>query len=389
MAGRTGRRRGQLIKCSVGLLLFVVLLWTTACTQGSGGSDPQSDTPVIAIRTDDRDVWPADPADVVVVASDTAIATLVDGGLVALDEMADADAAHTDIAGDVLAVNATGELLTVDLISGEVAHAFCAECSGIAVVGDRVVTIDKSFVMFVYRDDLSLEAVVPLPFEDEPENGEYGDWQTPTVVGALGDDVVVGYLTPEGGGRTGPSIVSLYSLRGRAGESWIVDGIVGPGRVDPTSRRIVIGVGGSGGACYSSSDPVVLEPGESEPLPLGEPPDASGEGALFWARDLWWNGDEVVAVGDESENGASGCALDAFMRRFDDQGEVGSDRVGDLTQYQFVGNCDRAVMTTESSGEPAIYLVDDAGKRLVEDFTTVLWAEQSNETCAVFPGIDP
>jgi hypothetical protein len=69
----------------------------------------------------------------------------------------------------------------------------------------------------------------------------------------------VGYLSRNGGVRRGPSIIAQYSTSDSLVRSISVDGIIGESSVSPDGRYLALGVGGSGGACVTVSDPVVVD----------------------------------------------------------------------------------------------------------------------------------
>ena len=185
----------------------------------------------------------------------------------------------------------------------------CADCSGLAVTPDLVVTTRKNYTpgngfdLLLLRHDLTPSRVVQAERLEERSTTDYPGENTasPVTLAADASAVTVGYLARDGGVRRGPSIVARYGLDGKLLASTSVDGVLGRSAVSPDGRHVAVGVGGSAGACITLSSPVVVDtdslrvrtftpalPGKAR---------SSGDDSWFFLTDLVWRGGALSATG--------------------------------------------------------------------------------------------
>lgn len=190
--------------------------------------------------------------------------------------------------------------------------ANCAECSGVAVTSNYIVTTRRNYspgqgfdiVLFDRHmkvvKSVATERITERTSTDYPaENTE-----SPVTLAADKSRVTVGYLSRAGGIRQGPSVIAQYGYDGKLFDSVQVDGIIGRSAPSADGKYLAVGVGGSGGACITISEPAVIDldglrvrPLEPE-LPVGAKVDPSSlSGAWFLLTDLVWQGDTLTATG--------------------------------------------------------------------------------------------
>jgi hypothetical protein len=298
-------------------------------------------------------------------------------------------------AGDesLLAFDVGDELVAIDLATGALTRRPCPGCNGVAVAGDEVISADGSFTMYRFDAELGLAATIPMEHVSEPRDPEAPqeiDPVVPTVLGAVDGRVAMSYRTTNGSVRGGPDVVSFYGLDGALQKSWTVDGLVLSSAVDAGGTRLLLGVGGSGGACNTLSVPVLIEPSATEPVVLVDDEELASAGSRdYAANDLWWNGPEAVVFGTLSGMSDTGCRADHSLRRFDLHGELETEPVAAITAYRFLGaDCDRALMVDTSADLPDLRLLDGSAGRTIEGYETIVWSAPRPEPCASFPGLD-
>jgi len=145
----------------------------------------------------------------------------------------------------------------------------CADCAGIAATNVFVVTTRKNFTLgegfdiVLFTHDLRPSRTVPAQRLEERGSTSFPaeNAESPITLAADAGRVTVGYLPRLGGARRGPSIVAQYDYDGRLLNSVFVDGLIGQSAVSPDGRYLALGVGGSGGACVTVSEPVVIDLG--------------------------------------------------------------------------------------------------------------------------------
>ncbi|MGW6930761.1 hypothetical protein ACWGE0_11905 [Lentzea sp. NPDC054927] len=187
------------------------------------------------------------------------------------------------------------------------AIADCADCAGIAATGENILTSRKNytpggFEIVLFKHDLAVDRIVTAERLQERGNTDYGAENTasPVVLAAEPGRVTVGYLARDGGVRRGPSVVAQYDFDGRLINHVVVDGILGRSTVSADGRRLAVGVGGSGGACITSSVPVIIEL-DSMQVRTIEPDllvTASGAYSWFLTTDLDWRTDLLTVMGE-------------------------------------------------------------------------------------------
>lgn len=185
--------------------------------------------------------------------------------------------------------------------------ADCADCAGIAATSEHILTSRKNYTpggfdIVLFEHDLAGERIVPAQRLQERGNTDYGAENTasPVVLAAEPGRVTVGYLARDGGLRRGPSVVAQYDLDGRLVNHVVVDGILGRSTVSADGRRLAVGVGGSGGACITSSVPVIIELDSLQVRTIEPdlPATASGPFSWFLTTDLDWRNDVLTVTGE-------------------------------------------------------------------------------------------
>jgi hypothetical protein len=364
------------------------------CT-GSGGSGgpPPADGPGTETKTKTTGTaafWPADAGDVAVVANDEALA-MTDGlTTVKLLEAPSPVANWVHGSGDLLALDLGDELVVVDLATGAMSRRSCLACVGVAVLGDSIVSVDSSFTMLEFDDDLVLRRTTPVPHVTEPRKPDTEEFApTPTVIGALDGRVAMTYLATNAIVRGGPEILSLYELDGTLARSWTVDGLISSVQPDTDGTRLVLGVGGSGGACNTLSAPVIVDAAAGAPADMLDDEDKRRDFMDLRATDLWWNGSEIVAVGllsGMSDNGD--CGLDHVLWRISVDGEAEEAEIDAIESYRIIGSgCDRALIV-DSQDDPRLDAVVDGRRRPMGDYTSIVWSAPRSDSCTTLPGID-
>lgn len=262
--------------------------------------------------------------------------------------------------GSTAAVLLDGRLAVVSR-NGIEASADCRECSGLAASDAKIVTTRRNqqpgngFDILTFTPALEVEVTVPARRLEErvtidyvPENVE-----SPVTLAASPERVTVGYLSLNGGVRRGPSIVAQYSHDGELLDSVVLDGILGAAAVSPDGQMLALGVGGSGGACITSSELVVLRLNDLETLDSGPPvpaPVSASTGGLdepwLLLTDLLWNGAVLHAVGEAFTTGnlrTGDCEIpETWGRTFDtESGEVTDVPLENLRATRWLGpGCD-------------------------------------------------
>jgi hypothetical protein len=189
----------------------------------------------------------------------------------------------------------------------------CQDCAGVALADGLIVTSrtnfqpGEGFDLVFFRSDLSLDHSVPARRVPERRTIQFPAENTasPITLAAARDRVTVGYLSKNGGVRAGPSIIAQYSTSGSLLDHVSVDGLIGQSSLSPDGRYLALGVGGSGGACVTSYDLVVVDL-EGLRVQTVDPavPAAAQAGAAslsdpwFLITDLVWDGPVVRATGE-------------------------------------------------------------------------------------------
>lgn len=189
----------------------------------------------------------------------------------------------------------------------------CAGCAGIAATDDHVVTTRKNFTpgegfdIVVFDHDLAPVRTLAAQRLKERGTTDYPaeNKASPIALAADAERVTVGYLSRVGGVRRGPSVVAQYDYDGRLLNSVLVDGIIGRSVVAPDGRYLALGVGGSGGACVTVSEPVIVDLQSLRVQPV-EPAVPQGVAIdsrslsepWFMMTDLAWQEGTLVATGE-------------------------------------------------------------------------------------------
>lgn len=232
----------------------------------------------------------------------------------------------------------------------------CKDCVGVAMTGGLIVTTRRNFQpgegfdLVFFRPDLSLDHSVPARRVSERSTIQYPpeDTDPPVTLGATKDLITVGYLSRNGGVRRGPSIIAQYSTSGSLVRSTSVDGIIGASSVSPDGRYLALGVGGSGGACITVSNLVVVDLDRlrvqtvdpTVPAQALASADALTE-PWFLMTDLVWNGGTVSATG-QVHSPPEGATCDPhptiWTRSFDPRTVQVKDVLGkDVSAQRWVG----------------------------------------------------
>jgi hypothetical protein len=253
----------------------------------------------------------------------------------------------------------------------------CLGCVGVAATKDGVVTSRKNyqpgegFDLVFMGPDLSVLHTVPAARLEERAAATYPaeNTESPVTLAADAAGVVVGYLSRNGGIRRGPSVVARYSQDGRLLGHVMLDGVLGRSIASSDGRYLAIGVGGSGGACVTISEPHIVDlhdltPIEVAPeLPAGFHPGS--DYSWFMLTDLLWNDTQLVITGQafDGNAGPSGCdphpqgwrrVFDAASQRMIDE------KPGDIGAARWFGPSCGDVVATTSKGQ----LLRASGSRL-------------------------
>lgn len=213
--------------------------------------------------------------------------------------------------------------------------ADCSDCSGIAASSGRIVTTRKNFTpgegfeIVAFSSELAPGRIVAARRLAERANTAYPaeNTESPVTLAADPDSVTVGYLSRNGGNRRGPSILAQYDYDGRLLRNVTVDGLVGRSAVSPDGRHLALEVSGSGGACVTVSQPIVvdLESLRVQPLQPEVPAGVTASDPLiepwFTLTDLVWDARELIAIGEvntpTSEENSCDADPGVWQRRFD------------------------------------------------------------------------
>jgi hypothetical protein len=232
----------------------------------------------------------------------------------------------------------------------------CQDCAGVALAGRFIVTSrtnfqpGEAFDLVFFRMDLSLDHSVPARRVPERRTIQYPaeNTATPITLAATEDRVTVGYLSKNGGVRAGPSIIAQYSISGSLLRSVYVDGLIGQSSVSPDGRYLALGVGGSGGACITSYNLVVVDlqglrvqtVDPAVPAPVLADADSLSD-PWFFMTDLVWDGSTVRATGEvHSPPEGESCDRDPaiWTRAYDPaKGEVEDDLGKDVSARRWIG----------------------------------------------------
>jgi hypothetical protein len=373
--------------------------------------------------------WPADPAEVAIVANDQRMAitdgdTTIDlgklpgGGLYRWEE---SWSGGTASAGDLVAFlpysERRDELVVVNLHTGDVVRAACDDCWGVGVVAGHVVTVthesptqptepplgetcprpDCAAVttefsgLRIYDANLALQSVVPITLVTEPPSPTgIRDNPFPVVVGTADGQIVVSYTTTNGISRGGPSVVALYALDGTLGRHWTVDGAVYGVAGSADGRFLALGVGGSGGACNSSAAPVAIDTQAPNPSALAR--DTSAARWNYVTTDLWWNGYKLVTTGIVQNPRQGPCVLHRDVHQFALTGEISTADTPHLEQYRLLGTgCDRALVAITHGRErlngykTRLYIAAGGERRRLRPYESILWTPPRAQTCHALP----
>nr|WP_157527234.1 hypothetical protein [Kibdelosporangium sp. MJ126-NF4] len=191
--------------------------------------------------------------------------------------------------------------------------AECPSCRGVAAAGRFIVTTDVGLggrhaieIKFFDRD-MKLDHSSYAPYAPESNAYTKGDdaGQYPITLGATVDKIVVGYLSQSGGSRRGASLIGQYALDGKLLGSVLVNGVIGSSALSHDGRYLALGVGGSGGACITVSDPMIIDLTIMRAVTLAPrfPSDVEaavthGNDAWFMLTDVYWRDDIVVVTGE-------------------------------------------------------------------------------------------
>jgi len=283
--------------------------------------------------------------------------------------------------------------------------AECADCAGIAATDEFVVTTRKNFVpgegfdILLFSQDLGPVRTIPTQRLEERVTTSYPAENTASPITLAADDerVTVGYLSRVGGVRRGPSVVAQYDYEGQLLSSVLVDGIIGRSAVSPDGRHLAIGVGGSGGACITVSEPVVVDL-QSLRVQIIEPTvpadivvnSASLSQPWFMLTDLVWRESTLVATG-EVHNPAPGefcdSEPDVWQRIF----EPASGRLvdfGDLAAraIRWVGpECEHVLAVTAPWEAAALVRTTDGPEQRLGSFDRISLGRPMPQECREVP----
>ena len=292
---------------SVAAAALVFLL--AACSPEVSGTAGSGDGPA----------GPSIASDFVVAAGEDGVAQVTRDGFQKLSGMRSADVSAAGLVGpiaawmpteDLAVVVADGKIATVRA-SGPAIVSDCPNCSGAAAAGVEIVTSRRAFRLPGSFDllflDTGLSVQRTVPSERVPERGHTAyppeNRQSPVTLAASSSAVTVGYLARSGGIRAGPSVIAQYSLNGDLRGHVVVDGIIGRSAASPDGRYLAMAIGGSGGACITSSDLEVVDLTDmrilnSPPkIPNNYQPNPAGWGEpWFEITDLSWTDDLTVTA---------------------------------------------------------------------------------------------
>jgi hypothetical protein len=232
----------------------------------------------------------------------------------------------------------------------------CQGCAGVALAGRLIVTArtnfqpGEGFDLVFFGTDLSLDHSVLVRRVPERRTIQYPAENTasPITLAAAEDRVTVGYLSKNGGVRAGPSIIAQYSISGSLLGHVSVDGLIGLSSVSPDGRYLALGVGGSGGACITSYDLVVVDleglrvqtVDPAVPAPVLTAADSLSD-PWFLMTDLVWDGPIVRATGEvHSPPEGESCDPDPgiWTRSYDPaKDEVKDARGKDISARRWIG----------------------------------------------------
>ncbi|WP_020672889.1 hypothetical protein [Amycolatopsis nigrescens] len=236
----------------------------------------------------------------------------------------------------------------------------CADCAGVAVTDEFIVTTRRNFTpgngfdLVLFERDLSTSRVVPAQRLEERVSTDYPgeNTESPVTLAADGDRVTVGYLARDGGNRRGPSIIAQYSFEGGLLGNTKVDRVIGRSAASPDGRRLAVELSGSGGYCVNTSELLVVDVGSLQAQKI-EPvvPGVSADVVNPWFEltDLQWAGEKLVVAG-EVHNPPDGetCDLgpEVWQRLFDPATGAPADSGGHrATAARWVGpGCGEVVM---------------------------------------------
>jgi hypothetical protein len=300
---------------NTGRLAFALLAVLLVSCSESGKPAPQADPPGVP--------------DFAVVAGKDGVALVGDDWFEPVAGLAGSSAGYVG-AMAVGVTSASAVVLAAGRIALVRAHqpavvVDCAECAGIAVTDEFVVTSRKSFTpgngieIVLFQRDLTPSRTVPADRLEERGATDYPaeNTESPVTLAAGSGRITLGYLSRVGGIRSGPSVVAQYDFDGKLLGNASVDGTLGRSAVSPDGRRVALGVGGSGGACVTVSSPVVvdldsLRVRKVEPDVPGGASD-SGRFPWFMLTDLSWREGTLFATG-EVHNPPAGETCDPHPR---------------------------------------------------------------------------
>jgi hypothetical protein len=357
----------------LGVLLAVLLL--CGCTQQAQPT---------ASAGPGRTLWPTTASQVALVTQGGSYA-LTDGRVIAPVPLGRAEAG-TDVAvapmgKQSLAVLVEGrqqQLAVVDLRTGTTVHRACVGCSGLAVLGSRVVTVIPDGTLVTLDSNLGGARTVLLAdvgpstspgFLPDPDWAPYF-----RVLGATGDTVLVARLAPDGGVRGGPTLVSAHRLDGGKSAEARLDGRSGVARTDASARHVALFSAGSSGACASG--------GALQGL----------DGALLFGtfedvfEDWSWAGESLITVTYRNlgfVNGANCQDEPRTVRQLNPDGSVVAEQPSPgIVALRVLGSCDRVLGLRSLPGQQPVLLVSSGGAaRVLGQVDALLWSSPASAMC--------
>lgn len=184
----------------------------------------------------------------------------------------------------------------------------CADCAGVAVTNEFIVTSRKNYLpdngieILLFTRDLSSSKTVAAQRLAERATTDYPaeNTQSPTTLAADSERITLGYMSREGGVRRGPTVIAQYDTGGRIVRHNIITGRLDLSAVSVDGNRLAIGLGGSAGWCITVSQPQVvdLRTLDAQPIEPDVPGANTSTGAWFMLTDLHWRGDVLIATGE-------------------------------------------------------------------------------------------
>jgi hypothetical protein len=415
VGGRRRLRAEVARRVRVRALLIGVVVGLGTATAGACGSEGTGTSPQDRVEQDGRSDEPVAPPPMAVGEDGVAIVDVE--GLHRVEGLPASPYATTGSPavpafGDRIAVVSEGQVALIGP-GGDAVVADCAECSGVAATAEHVITTRRNgqpgegFDIVLLTEDLEVAETVAATRASEPVNGTPSgeNSASPVTLAASEDRVVVGYLSVNGGVRAGPTVVAAYSYDGELLDHMLVSGLLGLAAPSPDGEHLAVGVGGSGGACITSSALEVialdgLEVLGAEPAVPAEVMatfDDLGEPWLYMV-DVAWTGTAVRTVGEVYRTGwaenASGevmpgpdtsCEVPEFwVRTFDiETGAFTDVRSDDVVATRWIGpGCSDVVEIRRSApGESVLVAVQDGRESTLGRYSQLALGETAADRC--------